>query len=114
VDNRPEGAPRLYGQLKIKVSPDSLAFRIYQKQEIEESFTCNYELNPAFRGKLEAAGIRVSGVTQDGGARIIELPDHYFFLATGFIPQYTSAETSPHPLITAYIKAALDLKKSKS
>ena len=110
VDNRPEGASRLWGKLKIKVSPESLAFHIYQQSEIEEAFNCSYELNPVFREKLEVTGMRVSGVSDDGGARIIELPDHRFFIATGFLPQLNSEETRPHPLITAYLKTALSSK----
>ncbi|MFC1990412.1 hypothetical protein ACFLVW_07700 [Chloroflexota bacterium] len=75
-----------------------------------ESFTCDYELNPAFRGKLETAGLKVSGVSEDGGARIIELPDYHFFLATGFVPQLASGEAKPHPLIVAYLEAAMEFK----
>jgi CTP synthase (UTP-ammonia lyase) len=64
-------------------------------------------LNPDYRGKLEAAGMKVSGVSADGGARIIELPDHHFFIGTGFVPQLSSEENKPHPLVVAYLKAAL-------
>ena len=107
VDNRPAGAPRLSGQLKIKLSPDSLAYRVYRRQEIEERFTCNYELNEAYGGELEAAGIKVSGVTPDGGARIVELPGHRFYIGTGFVPQLLSGPGCSHPLITAFLEAAL-------
>jgi CTP synthase len=110
VDNRPEGATRLWGKLKIRVSPGSLAYRIYKKPEVAEAFNCNYELNPDFRGRLEATGLKVSGVSEDGGARIIELPDHRFFMATGFVPQFTSEKTRPHPLIVAYLKAAISFR----
>jgi CTP synthase len=111
VDNRPAGTPRLSGKLKIELNRDSLAFRIYRKTVTAEPFTCNYELNPDYRGKLEAAGMRVSGVSADGGARIIELPDHRFFIGTGFVPQLSSEANKPHPLIVAYLKAAIDSKK---
>ncbi len=107
VPDRPEGAPRLWGEMKITVTPDSLAFRIYQRTEVNEPFTCNYELNPAFRGDLETAGLEFSGDSEDGGARIVELPDHHFFLATGFVPQLASEEAKPHPLIVAFVKAAV-------
>jgi len=110
VDNRPADAPRLSGQIKIKVRKDSLAYRIYQKTEVAEPFTCNYELNPDYRGQLEAAGMKVSGVSADGGARIIELPDHDFFIGTGFVPQLTSEPGHPHPLIAAFLKAAVQCK----
>ena len=112
VANRPEGSPRLCGKLKIKVSRGSLAFRIYKKSEVEEAFSCNYELNPAFRGTLEAGGLRVSGVDEDGSTRIVELPDHRFFIATAFQPQLTSEATRPHPMIVAYLEAAIKYRKT--
>jgi CTP synthase (UTP-ammonia lyase) len=111
VDNRPAGAPLLSGQLQIKVALDSLAYRICRKTEISEPFTCNYELNPEYRGKLEAAGLKISGVSADGGARIIELPDHNFFIGTGFVPQLASEPGRPHPMIAAFLKAAVQYKK---
>jgi CTP synthase len=111
VDNRPAGAPRLSGQLKIKIREDSLAFKIYREMNVAEPFTCNYELNPAYRGRLEAAGLKVSAVSADGGARIIELPDHDFFIGTGFVPQLASEPGRPHPLIAAFLEAALKYKK---
>ena len=110
VDNRPEGAPRLWGMIKIRVIENSLAFSIYKKTEIKEAFNCNYELNPAFREQLESKGLKVSGVSADGGARIIELPDRRFYIATGFQPQLASEEGKPHPLIVAWLQAALYAK----
>jgi CTP synthase len=113
VDARPDGAPRLWGKLNIRISSDTLAYRIYQRSNMEEAFNCNYELNPQYREKLETAGLRVSGVSETsaaghtGGARIIELPDNPFFIATGFLPQISSTEDQPHPLFVAYLEAAL-------
>lgn len=106
IDNRPDGAPSLSGKLKIRVDPGSLAYSIYTKGEIEESFNCNYELNPVYQDKLEKAGLKISGVSEDGGARIIELPNR-FFIGTGFVPQMSSEPYKPHPLIIAYLRAAM-------
>ena len=55
--------------------------------------------------------MKISGVSEDGGARIIELPDHPFFIATGFVPQFSSEENKPHPMIVAYLEAAIKYKK---
>jgi CTP synthase (UTP-ammonia lyase) len=93
--------------LKINVSSDTLAHRIYRSSRIEETFMCNYELNPEYRERLENSGLKVSGVSDNGGARIVELPDHRFFIATGFLPDMSSEENRPHPLIVAYLKAAM-------
>ena len=106
IANRPKDAPLLWGKLKIRVSLNSLAFRIYQKTEVKEDFGCNYELNSAFQEAFEAKGLCVTGVGQNGEARIIELMNHRFFLATAFRPQFLSQERCPHPVITAYLEAA--------
>ena len=103
------GTTRLSGELHINIKPGSLASRIYQQSEITEKFNCNYELNPVYRGKLEAAGLKVSGESDNGGARIIELSGFRFFLATGFLPQLSSDATHPHPLIMAYLEAAANI-----
>ena len=112
IANRPEGAPKLTGTLKIKVSPDSLAFLIYQKSEIEEDFHCNFELNQAFQEKLEEAGASITGLGENGEARIIELTNHRFFLGTGYMPQLTSIEGRPHSLILAYLENVLNFARA--
>ena len=114
VDNRPDGAPRLYGKLKITVNPDSLAYKIYQNTEIQEPFNCHYELNPSCREQLESHGLKIGGVSANGGTRIIELTNHHFFMGTGFVPQLSSEVNKPHPLIVAYLKAALETEKGTS
>jgi CTP synthase len=107
IDSRPQGTPRLTGGLKINITPGSLAHRVYRSSGIEETFMCNYELNPAYREKLERTGLKVSGVSEDGGARIVELPDHRFFIATGFLPEISSEENRPNPLIVAFLEEGL-------
>jgi CTP synthase (UTP-ammonia lyase) len=109
VPERPEGAPRLSGRLKIKVNPDSLASSIYQCSEIEEEFNCNYELDPAYQSLMEDKGMCVTGVGENEEARIVELSDHCFFLATAFQPHFSSEKGKPHPLILAYLKVVLSL-----
>ena len=113
VDSRPDGSPRLTGKLKVRVKPGTRAFEAYGSRKIEESFSCNYELNPEYRSVLEKNGLIVSGVSQDGGARIVELAPNWF-VGTGFLPQLSSEPGKPHPLIVAYLQAALALKKLKT
>jgi CTP synthase len=76
IDSQSPGTIRLSGKLKIKVIPGSLAWQIYQKPEVEEPFNCNYELNQEYRSRLESTGLKVSGESETGRARIIELPDN--------------------------------------
>lgn len=74
----------------------------------QSSNYCNFGLNPAHQGRLHERGLRVVGTDQNGEARVLELPDRRFYLATLFVPQLSSSPNSPHPLITAYLQAALD------
>jgi ubiquinone/menaquinone biosynthesis C-methylase UbiE len=113
VDNRPNGDPRLSGKLWIRIKPGTQAFEAYGRRKTEENFSCNYELNPEYRPILERSGLIVSGTSYDGGARIVELPPHWF-VGTGFLPQLSSEPGKPHPLIVTYLKAALALKKLKN
>jgi len=112
IDTRPPGSPSLTGNLRIRVKKDSLAFEAYQQARVEESFHCTYELNPDYRPALERSGLRVTGTSPDGGARIVEVPPH-FFVGTGFLPQLNSAPGKPHPLIVAFLRSALGLKTLK-
>ena len=103
---RPQDAPRLTGAMKIRVRLGSLAYRIYRAKTVNERFHCNNELNPDFERAIEEKGMTISGRGEHGEARIIELNDHPFFLATGFQPQLSSEENRPHSLIMAFLKAA--------
>ncbi len=65
---------------------------------------------PAWRAPLEAAGLRVGGVdAADGDARILRLDGHPFFVCTLFVPQTSSSEAQPHPLVTSFVRAVVRL-----
>lgn len=96
----------LAGQfLTIEIKEDSNVSRIYGKRFIKEHYYCNFGLNPEYQEILDKGGLRVVGVDQDNEARILELPDHPFFMATLFVPQLNSSYTDPHPLLVAFLKA---------
>ncbi len=104
----------LVGQTQTtKIVPGSLAHRAYGKDETVEEFRCNYGLNPKYRDKIGAGGLQVSGVDSNGEIRIVELPDHRFFMATLFLPQLSSSFDTPHCLVVAYLKAALTFQRGK-
>jgi len=100
--------PTLSGALKIRLADDSLAFRILRRREIHEDYFCSYGLNPAFQDAIQAGGLRISGVDDDGEARVVELDANRFFPATLFLPQHSSTESAPHPLIVAFLQAAME------
>lgn len=100
----------LVGQtMSVRLEPDSRAAAFYARDEVSEQYYCNFGLNPAHQGRLHEGGLRVVGTDQDGEARVLELPDRRFYLATLFVPQLRSSPGSPHPLISAYLQAALEL-----
>jgi CTP synthase (UTP-ammonia lyase) len=105
----------LVGQrMQVSVTPGSRAFAAYGRENVEEQYYCNFGLNPAYQGQLHEGGLRIVGVDQDGEARIVELPEQRFFIATLFVPQCTSSPEHPHPLILAYLDAAWHVTDSLS
>lgn len=104
----------LVGQtLRIHIQEKSRSFEIYQQRDIEETYYCNFGLNPDYQSNLDRGGLRVVGVDDRQEARILELSDRQFFIATLFVPQLTSSPTQPHPLILAYLKAAAVYQSQK-
>jgi len=91
----------------IKILPNTLAYEAYKKKSIKEQFRCNYGLNPKFGNEVESKGLVISARGPEGEPRIVELSNHRFFVATLFLPQLSSSISSPHPLITRYLQAAL-------
>ena len=104
------GAPRLCGKLKINVTRDSLAHHLLQRDVIEEEYFCNYEFNPQFHSSLEDATLRISGRDDQNVARIVELPGHRFYLCTQFLPQCSSTADMPHPIMSAFVRAAVNAR----
>jgi CTP synthase (UTP-ammonia lyase) len=91
---------------EIKIARNSIVHRAYGDQKITEQFFCNYGLNPVFRDKVKKGKLSITGVDSEGEVRIVELPEHPFYVATLFLPQVASKPERPHPLILAYLKAA--------
>jgi CTP synthase (UTP-ammonia lyase) len=89
----------------VTIRPGTRAAALYGVAESTEDYYCNYGVNPAYRARLEAAGMVVSGLGGEGEIRIVELPGHPFFLATLFLPQTRSTAVRPHPLIAGFAAA---------
>jgi CTP synthase len=90
--------------------------KLYGVKEISERHRHRYEVNPSYFDSLEQAGLKVSGRSPDGKlAEMIELNSHPFFVACQFHPEFKSKPLQPHPLFSAFIKAALEhASKGKS
>lgn len=91
------------------------AHSIYGKTEIFERHRHRYEFNPAYRQQMEAAGLTFSAVSKDEGlVEIIEVPDHPFYIAAQYHPEFLSKPNHPHPLFYSFIEAALKRSESQS
>lgn len=102
------GTMRLGGQ-KCRLSADTLARRLYGKDVITERHRHRYEFNNHYQKRLEEAGLRVSGKSLDGRlVEVIEIPDHPWFLACQFHPEFTSTPRAGHPLFSGFVRAACD------
>ena len=91
-------------KLPIKLQEASKVAKFYGKIDIEEKYYCNFGLNPKHQNDLHDGGLRVSGIDHDNEARVFEIPELRFFVATLFVPQALSTQMAPHPLISAFIQ----------
>ena len=84
---------------------------LYGAEVVEERHRHRYEVNNAYRERLEQAGLRCSGLSPDGRlVEFVELPRdvHPFLVATQAHPEFLSRPTRPHPLFTGLVAAALE------
>jgi len=101
------GTMRL-GLYPCKIAPGSLAEQAYGEELVYERHRHRYEFNNEYRERIEAAGLRVSGTSPDGRlVEMIELPDHPWFLAVQFHPEFTSRPNRPQPLFREFVGAAI-------
>lgn len=90
----------------IRLLPDSRIARAYGREAITEGYRCRYGISEAFRDAFTAAGIRVSGVDDNGDIRAIEIIDHPFFVGTLFQPERAALKQITPPLAIALLEAA--------
>ncbi len=89
----------------VTIVPNTRTATLYGVREVTEAYYCNYGLNPDYRRELGNHGMVISGLGSQGEVRIVELPDHRFFIATLFLPQARSTPDRPHPVISGYAAA---------
>ncbi|MDX2102236.1 MAG: CTP synthase [Alphaproteobacteria bacterium] len=101
------GTMRL-GAYACALTPGSLVRDIYGADIISERHRHRYEVNIAYRERLEAAGYRFSGLSPDGVLpEIVERPDHRWFVGVQFHPELKSKPFDPHPLFGSFVAAAM-------
>jgi CTP synthase (UTP-ammonia lyase) len=105
----------LVGQtMEVLIEKDSMVAQIYGQTRVREQYYCNFGINPSHQDKLDHGGFRIVGKDADGEARILVRSDHLFYVATLFVPQLTSTIERPHPIIVAFLRAALAISENTS
>jgi CTP synthase len=101
------GTMRL-GAWPCDLAAGSLASSAYGTRRIEERHRHRYEFNNAYRAAFEENGFVATGISPDGSlVEIVELPEHPWFLAVQFHPEFKSKPTKAHPLFREFVGAAL-------
>ncbi len=110
-----KGATMRLGAHKIIVKKDTLAYKLYGAEEIDERHRHRWEVNPDYWQPLEKNGLVFSGKSPDGKRmEILELPNQFFFFASQFHGEFKSRPGKPDPEYYGFIKACLDKKLEKS
>jgi CTP synthase len=104
----------LGGTMRLGAYPATLArgsrvAKIYGSTDISERHRHRYEVNTAYKGRLEQHGMKFSGMSPDGVLpEIVEIDDHPWFVGVQFHPELKSRPSEPHPLFASFIEAALE------
>ncbi|MEX2644679.1 MAG: CTP synthase [Gaiellaceae bacterium] len=107
------GTMRL-GAQAVELAEGTRARELYGDDTVHERHRHRYEVNNLYRPKLEELGLVVSGTFQEGRlVEIVELPDHPWFVASQFHPEFKSRPTRPAPLFREFVGAALDRARSR-
>jgi len=91
-----------------------MAHAIYAADDIMERHRHRYEFNNNYMTRLSDAGLCFSGMSVDNLVEIVELPDHPWFLACQFHPEFTSTPRYGHPLFSGFISAAREFRADRA
>lgn len=105
------GTMRL-GLYPCKIKADTKAYAAYSDELVYERHRHRYEFNNEYREQITKKGLLISGLSPDERlVEIVELPNHPWFVAGQFHPEFKSRPTRPHPLFRDFIKASVENKK---
>jgi CTP synthase len=107
------GTMRL-GGLPVIIKENTRTHALYKQKNIRERHRHRFEVNPDYIKQIEKEGLVFSGTSEDGRRmEILELPDHRFYFASQFHPEFTSLPWKPNPLFRGFIEAAIERKKQR-
>ncbi len=108
------GTMRLGGQA-CRLRKESTVRAEYGKSIINERHRHRYEFNNMYMDPLQDAGLVIAGKTLDGNlVEVVEVPDHPWFVACQFHPEFTSTPRDGHPLFSGFIQAAIDFQEAQA
>ena len=104
-----KGGTMRLGLYPCVLQPGSIAAEAYGTDQVSERHRHRYEVNNAYREKLQAFGVEFSGISPDGRlVEIAEIKDHPFMVGSQFHPEFLSRPNRPHPLFKAFITAVIE------
>ena len=107
-----KGGTMRLGAYSAHLEPGSRVAEIYGTTDIEERHRHRYEVDVKYRDRLEAEGLRFSGMSPDGRLpEIVEVKDHPWFIGVQFHPELKSKPFAPHPLFRDFVRAAKDKER---
>jgi CTP synthase len=110
-----KGGTMRLGAQPARLEPGSAAARAYGTTTISERHRHRYEFNNIYRQQFAANGMRFSGTSPDGTLiEVIELPDHPWFVAVQYHPEFKSKPTAPQPLFAGFVAAAIQRDQAKN
>jgi CTP synthase len=101
-----KGGTMRLGAQEVLLAAGTRARELYGRDVIMERHRHRYEFNNTFLERYARAGLRFSGFSRDGLVEVIELPNHPWFVATQFHPEFTSTPRDGHALFAGFIRAA--------
>jgi CTP synthase len=114
-ENTDLGGTMRLGAQECRLEKNSKVREIYGQDVIVERHRHRYEVNNNYLEQLRKAGLVIGGWSSDDTlVEVVELPDHPWFVACQFHPEFTSTPRDGHPLFTSYIKAAIQQSRSKA
>ena len=108
------GATMRLGAYKHQLTKGSLAESLYGKTEISERHRHRYEFNNAYRQPFEEKGLMISGESKDRElVEVVEIPEHPWFIACQYHPEFKSKPTAPHPIFAGFVEAAITYRRKR-
>ena len=102
------------GSYPCVLKEGSLAYKLYEKEEIQERHRHRFEYNNSYKQRLEEAGLICSGISPDGSlVEIVEINQdkHPYFIGGQFHPELKSRPNKPSPVFIGLVETAKKLKK---